>query len=204
MAIVLECRHHHLPELQACREAVVHNQEDHLRHVLQPSLPIALEEVAGNILQMPDGKSTKQLTRKLMHQVHHKSVGNAWRRRGAFPAALRYGWLRNLTRDDPDKPEGFSGQGARLRALPTTEATTIPDRAYRWGLQQRLGQDAPLTGQRCGKLLRGGTGPRCGAVMDAFGLHAARCARHTGLHRHKDVRDHLAQYARAAGVTATV
>ena len=77
-----------LPELQAYREVVVHNEEDHLRHVLQPSLPIALEEVAGNILQMPAGKNTKQLTRKLMHQVHHKSVGNAWRRRGAFPAGL--------------------------------------------------------------------------------------------------------------------
>ena len=40
--------------------------------------------------------------------------------------------------------------------------------------------------------------------MDALGLHAARCARHTGLHRRDDVRDHLAQYARTAGVTATV
>ena len=44
----------------------------------------------------------------------------------------------------PDKPEGFSGQGGWLRALPTDVATTIPDRAYRWGLQQRLGQDAPF------------------------------------------------------------
>ena len=137
-----------MPDLQTYLEAVVRNAEDHLRHVLQPSLPIALKEVAGSILQMPAGKSTTQLTRKLMHQVHHKSVSNAWRRRGAFPAGLRYGWLRNLTRDDAEKLEGFSGQGVRLRALSTDAATTIPDRAYRWGLQQRLGQGAPHTGQR--------------------------------------------------------
>ena len=49
-----------MPELQACRGAVVRHEEEHLRHVLQPSLPIALEEEAGNILQMPAGKSTKQ------------------------------------------------------------------------------------------------------------------------------------------------
>ena len=35
-------------------------------------------------------------------------------------------------------------------------------------------------------------------------IHAARCARHTGLHRRNDVRDHVAQYAHVEGVAATV
>ena len=145
-----------LPELQAYGEVVVRNEEDHLRHILQPPLPIALEEVAGNILQMPAGKGAKQLAQQKRCARFITTVSEMRGEDEVFSSrsqSLRYGWLRisNLIRDDPDKPEGFSGQGGWLRALPTTKATTTPDRAYRWGLQQRLGQDAPLTGQRCGK-----------------------------------------------------
>ena len=60
----------------------------------------------------------------------------------------------------------FQGQGAWLRCLPKTPATTLPDCVFRWGLQQRFGCAAPGAGRPCAR-------PGCGAELDPYGL--TRC-----------------------------
>ena len=76
--------------------------------------------------------------------------------------------MHHLPGSEPAQPQGFQGQGAWLRCLPKSPATTLPDCVFRWGLQQRLGRDAPGAGRPCSQ-------PGCGAELDPFGLHAASC-----------------------------
>ena len=83
-------------------------------------------------------------------------------------------------------------------------AYTIANEAFRVNIGHRLGLDAPEAGQGCRRALRLGQGPTCQGQLDTLGLRAAACARHTNRHRHDELRDHLAQYARSSGVTATI
>ena len=48
------------------------------------------------------------------------------------------------------------------------------------------------------------TGAGAQGQLDVLGLHAAACARHTNRHGPDEFRDHLAQYARSGGITATI
>ena len=106
--------------------------------------------------------------------------------------------MHNLPGSEPGQPQGFQGQGAWLRCLPKTPATTLLDCVFRWGLQQRLGCAAPGAGRPCAR-------PGCGAELDQYGLHAgcpaigARCARDM-----TDFRDHIAAAARQAGMAAVI
>ena len=117
---------------------------------------------------------------------------------------MRHAWARNRPTDGGTAASNYTGQGAWLRATPGSPAHTINNEAFRFNLGQRLGLDTPGAGQRCRRPLRLGQGPICQGQLDVLGLHAAACARHTNRHRHDELRDHLAQYARSSGVTATI
>ena len=72
-------------------------------------------------------------------------------------------------------------------------------RSARFNIGHRLGLDA---GE--GRCDWGKVPPARGMQLDILGLHEATCAWHTNRHRHDELRDHLAQYARSGGVTATI
>ena len=93
-----------------------------------------------------------------------------------------------------------------MAARPPPPTYTITNEAFRLNIGNRLGLDAPGAGQRCRRPLRLGQGPICQGQLDVLGLqcHAAACAQHTNRHRHDELREHLAQYARSGGVTATI
>ena len=122
----------------------------------------------------------------------------------ALLAAMRHAWARNRPTDGGTAASSYTGQGAWLRAIPGSTTNTINNEAFRFNIGQRLGLDTPGAGQRCRRPLRLGQGPICQGQLDVLGLHAAACARHTNRHRHDELRDHLAQYARSSGVTATI
>ena len=153
---------------------------------------------------MPAGKSTRQLSRKLMHSIHQHSVRTLRRTEGEMPAAMRHAWARNRSTDGGKATSTYTGQGAWLRATPGSAAHTINNEAFRFNIGYRLGLDAPGAGQRCRRPLRLGQGPICQGQLYVLGLHAVAFARHANRHRHDELRDHLARYARSSGVTATI
>ena len=161
-----------------------------------------LAELVGDLRQVPEGKSTRQLSRKVMHSIRLQSVRTLWRTEGEMPAAMRHNC-------DPQPQQGtaapaYTGQGAWLRATLGSTTYTIANEAFRFNIGHRLGLDAAGAGQGCRRALRLGQGPTCQGQLDILGLHAAACARHTNRHRHDELRDHLAQYARSSGITATI
>ena len=103
--------------------------------------------------------------------------------------------MRNLPGSEPAQPQGFQGQGSWLRCLPRGSSSTLPDCMFRWGLQQRLGCNAPGAGRQRAQ-------PGCSATLDPFGVHAASCNWGQVCKRHDRLRDLIAQAARQAGMAA--
>ena len=191
-------------QLAAYKEELLTREGPALLDQLQARLAHPVAELVGDLRHMPAGKSTRQLSRKLMHSIHQHSVRTLRRTEEDMPAAMRHAWARNRPTDGGTAASSYTGQGAWLRATPGSTAHTINNEAFSFNIGQRLGLDTPGAGQRCRRPLRLGQGPICQGQLDALGLHAAACARHTNRHRHDELRDHLAQYARSSGVTATI
>ena len=126
---------------------------------------------------MPEGKSTRQLSRKPMHGIHLHSVSSLRREEGNMSAAMKHSWARNRSKDEGTANSSYTGQGAWLRATPGTAANTISKEAFHFNLGHRLGLNAPGAGQACRRALRLGQGPTCQGRLDVLGLHAAACAR---------------------------
>ena len=191
-------------QLAAYKEDLLDREGPALLHQLQARLAHPVAELVGDLRHMPAGKSTRQLSRKLMHSIHQHSVRTLRRTEEDMSAAMRHAWARNRATDGGTAASVYTGQGAWLRATPGSTAHTITNEAFRFNVGHRLGLDTPGAGQRCRRPLRLGQGPICQGQLDVLGLHAAACARHTNRHRHDELRDHLAQYARSSGITATI
>ena len=114
-------------------------------------------EVLGDTHNPPLGKSFSRLSKKLTHFHYTLCCNELWAKRDRRPDPVRYAWMHHLPGSEPGQPQGFQGQGAWLRCLPKTPATTLPDCVFRWGLQQRLGCAAPGAGRPCAR-------PGCGAA----------------------------------------
>ena len=136
------------------------------------------------------------------HETTTTAINALWFRRAELSEPLRHAWLRNLLGDNPARLEAHHGQGDWLHTLPGKWSNTLLDPVFRWGLQQRLGFNAPGAGEPCGRTPPGGK--RCNHILDPLGRHAGLCNK--GLHtcRHDRVRDHIALVARQAGLTVQV
>ena len=187
-----------LPEFVATQEyrgAIINKERPELFGRLAPLIGPTPMEVLGDIHNPPLGKSFARLSKKLTHFHYTLCCNELWAKRDTLPETVRYAWMRNLPGSEPAQPQGFQGQGSWLRCLPRGPSTTLPDCVFRWGLQQRLGCDAPGAGRQCAR-------PGCGATLDPFGVHAASCNWGQVCKRHDRLRDLLAQAARQAGMAA--
>ena len=191
-------------QLAAYKEELLDREGPALLDQLQARHAPPVAELVGDLRHMPAGKSTRQLSRKLMHSIHQHSVRTLRATEGDMSAAMRHAWARNRSTDGGTAAPVYTRQGAWLRATPGSATHTINNEVFRFNLGHRIGLDTPGAGQRCRRPLRLGQGPICQGHLDVLGLHAAACARHTNRHRHDELRDHLAQYARSSGVTATI
>ena len=89
-------------------------------------------------------------------------------------------------------------RGFRAKVHGSDVSPRVPPRHFLivffgWGLQQRLGCDAPGAGRPRAR-------PGCSAELDPFGIHAASCNWRQVCKRHDRLRDHLAVAARQAGM----
>ena len=158
--------------------------------------------LAGNLVDPPPGLSLRHLSRKLTHSRDSAAISAVRLRRAELSEPLRHAWLRNLLGDNPARPEAHHGQGDWLHTLPGKWSNTLLDPVFRWGLQQRLGFNAPRAGEPCGRTPPGGK--RCNHTLDPLGRHAGLCYKGLYTRRHDRVRDHIALVARQAGLTVQV
>ena len=189
-----------LPEFVATapyKAGVIDKERPELFGRLTPLMGPTPMEVLGDLHNPPLGKSFSRLSKKLTHFHYTLCCNELWAKRDHLPDTVRYAWMHNLPGSEPGQPQGFQGQGAWLRCLPKTPATTLPDCVFRWGLQQRLGCAAPGAGRPCAR-------PGCGAELDPYGLHAASCNWGQVCKRHDRLRDHIAAAARQAGMAAVI
>ena len=182
------------------RQTLLDSETDLLFHRLRDVCDRDPATLAGNLVEPPPGLSLRHLSRKLTHSRDSAAINALWLRRAELSETLRHAWLRNLPGDNPARPEAHHGQGDWLHALPGRWSTTLLDPVFRWGLQQRLGFDAPGAGQPCGRTPQGGK--RCNHLLDPLGRHAGLCNKGLYTRRHDRVRDHIALVARQAGLTA--
>ena len=189
-----------LPEFVATatyKDGLLDKERPELFGRLAPLMGPTPMEVLGDLHNPPLGKSFSRLSKKLTHFHYTLCCNELWAKRDHLPDTVRYAWMHNLPGSEPGQPQGFQGQGAWLRCLPKTPATTLPDCVFRWGLQQRLGCAAPGAGRPCAR-------PGCGAELDPYGLHAASCNWGQVCKRHDRLRDHIAAAARQAGMAAVL
>ena len=189
-----------LPEFVATatyKEELINKERPELFGRLRPLMGPTPMEVLGDLHNPPLGKSFSRMSKKLTHFHYTLCCNELWAKRDTLPDTVRYAWMHNLPGSEPGQPQGFQGQGAWLRCLPRTPATTLPDCVFRWGLQQRLGCAAPGDGRPCAR-------PGCGAELDPYGIHAASCNWGQVCKRHDRLRDHIATAARQAGMAAVI
>ena len=141
--------------LAAYKEELLTQEGPPLLALLQARLAHPVAELVGDLRQMPEGTSTRQLSRKLMHSIHPHSVRTLRRTEGE-----RHSWARDRSTDDGKAATAYTGQGAWLRATPATAVYTIANEVFLFNLGHRLGLDAPRAGQGCRRALRLGQGPR--------------------------------------------
>ena len=186
----------------ARKAAIIAHESPTLFAQLQARLAQLVAELVGDLHHIREGKSTRHLSRKLMHSIHLHGVNSLKREESNMSAAMRHNWARNRSRNECTANSHYTGQGAWLRATPGNAANTISNETFRCILGHRLGLNAQGAGQVCRKTLRLGQGPTCQRRLNELGLHAAACARHTNRHRHDELRDHIGHYLRTAGIAS--
>ena len=129
--------------------------------------------VAGNLDDPPQGMSLRHLSRKLTQSRDSAAINAFWLRRQDLPTRLRHAWLCNLPGDNPARPATYHGHGDWLHTLPGRWETTLLNPVFKWGLQHRMGFQAPGAGFKCGRTPQGGK--PCNAILDEFGRHAGLC-----------------------------
>ena len=184
------------------RQTLLDSESGMLFHRLRDVCDRDPATLAGNLVDPPPGLSLRHLSRKLTHSRDSAAINALWLRRAELSEPLRHAWLRNLPGDNPARPEAHHGQGDWLHTLPGKWSNTLLDPVFRWGLQQRLGFNAPGAGEPCGRTPPGGK--RCNHILDPLGRHAGLCNKGLYTRRHDRVRDHIALVARQAGLTAQV
>ena len=88
-------------------------------------------------------------------------------------------------------------------AWPKTAALTLPNRLMRLFLLARVGAAACTPGATCHRLVTESQQP-CGMKLDSTGRHAYLCCRQHMRSRHDGIRDHIAGFAREAGLHAVI
>ena len=144
-----------LPEFVATaryKATIIDKEHPELYGRLNPLMGPTPMEVLGDLHNPPLGKSFSRLSKKLTHFHYTLCCNELWAKRDNLPATVRYAWMHNLPGGEPGQPQGFQGQGAWLRCLPKTPATTLPDCVFRWGFSNdwvapRQALDAPARGQ---------------------------------------------------------
>ena len=137
------------------RQTLLDSESDMLFHRLRDVCDRDPVTLAGNLVDPPPGLSLRHLSRKLTHSRDSAAINALWLRRAELSEPLRHAWLRNLPGDNPARPEAHHGQGDWLHTLPGKWSTTLLDPVFRWGLQQRLGFNAPGAGEPCGRTPQG-------------------------------------------------
>ena len=90
-----------------------------------------------------------------------------------------------------------------INAWPRTPTLTLPNRLKRLYLLARAGAAACPTQATCQRLVNESQ-QQCGTKLDSTGRHAYLCCRQHMRSRHDGIRDHLASYARDAGLHAVI
>ena len=132
--------------LAAYKEELLATEGPALLAQLQAQLAHPVAELVGDLRQMPEGKSTRQLSRKLMHGIRLHSVRTLRRTEGEMPAAMRHNWARNRSTDGGTAATAYTSQGAWLRATPSNAAYTVANETFRFNIGHRLGLVAPGAG----------------------------------------------------------
>ena len=128
------------------RQNLVRQEGDNLLERLRGISEKHPAQMAGDLMDAPQGLRLRHLSRKLTRSINSKVVSDLWRRRAELSDTLRYQWLRNLPGDSPGQPDSYHGHGEWLHCLPGKWETTLLDPVFRLGHSQRLG----YTGQQCG------------------------------------------------------
>ena len=189
--------------LAAYKEELLARESPALLAQLQARLAHPVAELAGHLLQMPEGKSTRQLSRKLMHSIHLHSVRTQGEQRARCRQPCGTTGHATAARMGAWPPPHTQGRGRGYEPPPATRPTPLPTRHS----DSTLDTDWVWTPQGRVKDAEGRCDWTRSHLPRALGhpwFTRSRVARRTNRHRHDELTDHLAQYARSSGVTATI
>ena len=117
-------------QLAAYKEELLEREGPRLLDQLQARLAHPVAELVGDLRHMPVGKSTRELSRKLMHSIHQHSVRTLRRTEEDMPAAMRHAWARNRPTDGGTAASSYTGQGAGFEPPPAVQPTPSPMKPF--------------------------------------------------------------------------
>ena len=168
-------------------------EREQLYALLQPHLEMPVMGYFNDLHQAPEGRNPRRVAKTVRAHVHTTLKRQVSNRLGDLTQSLMgIEYARTVVKGDQPM------LGLCHRLWPSSAAMKIPDGYLRRTILRQLGFPVPGASGQCQRQLP--TGEICGMQMDQAGHHAYLCARHLMRARHDGIRDHLAQYIRAAGL----
>ena len=164
--------------------------------LLQQHLDIPIESVFGTLAVAPLGRQPKRLARSARKLIYSTTAKRLQEMLVGEPISLMAHEFRRLQLDE-DQPI----VGACMQAWPSSWKTSLTNQQMHRVYSRRLGHPVPGAPGLCQRILPQ-TGSACNAPMDVAGHHCHVCCRHLMRTRYDAIRDHIAAYARAAGLHA--